>query len=788
MALLQYDIKVVGADTVDKAFASIEARLRQHNRTVSQLTGLNPAQAARAGRPGGAAASALRASNDNASRETKRALDMRAREEMRARNQVNAVGVREMRKEEREKLASIKRTEKEKLASVKREHKEQVRSRMQMNAVGLREMRREQREAITSAKERSKFARETLGHGTGRVSGTVGAVGRIGTAMAGVAGAGLAASAVAGATRLDEMTRRLVISGRQGGERARFDPTDLRKQFEKTGIETGVAGEDIATGVQAFVTKTGDLDTAVKNHKVFAQVAQATGAAVEDVASAAADLSDKMDIKSVADMKEALATLMLQGKKGAFELRDMATQFPRIAAAAASFGIKGVAGLTQLGGFLQVARTATGSGEQAAFATEASFRQLTAKSPKIQSGAAFGGRGVEVFKGGDATKGLRDFNEILGDVMQASRGNMVQLQEVFGEEGIRAIRPLITTFRGASEKAGGGETGAKAGREAVMAQLKEAATVKGGFGEVEKDAADAMKSFSVQMAVVEAKFKQAIAEELMPEVMKLGPELAKLVPYVGRLTKLFVDVVQFLMNHPFASLGAVIAVQLAADFAKARLGSVVTGFVEKIFQKIRLPSAGGGSAPPSYNQSGQVVSGGGGGGFMSRPTGASALGAAGTGLAMGLTIGTAILTAGVVNFERGEADMKTSGQALNRLRELAAGPATPESKREAQEILNQQKAKVAEVEKGGMVSTLFGRGVAEGIGVERPEELKTQQSYLEEATKLFGSIADKADQQRRALEEAAKALKDGGEAIGQAAGKLGGTGPNRGNTPSPVKG
>jgi hypothetical protein len=784
MALLQYDIKVVGADTVDKAFASIEARLRQHNRTVAQMTGLGPAAASRAARPGGAAA-AVRAGNDNASQSAKRAIDRAAemkvraekrvvdletKERIRARNVLNQVGMREMKQEERAHLASIRRQEREKIASTKRE---------------TREQKKEAAKVVAESKERTKFAKETVGHGLGRAGGTVGAIGRTGAALLGVGGAGLAASAVAGATRLDEQTRRLVISGRQGGEKSKIDPNDLRKQFEHTGIETGMNAEDIAAGAQAFVTLTGNIDGAIKNHKIFAQVAQATGAAVEDVAQAAAAMSTNMDITAVDDMKTALATMVLQGKKGAFELRDMAVTFPKIAAAASSFGIKGVGGLTQLGGFLQLARTATGSGEQAAFATEASLRQLTAKSPEMQSGEAFEGRKVEIFKGGNAKKGLRDFNDILGDVMEASQGDMVKLQKVFGEEGIRAIRPLISTFREGSEKAGGGTTGAKAGRAAVMSQLKESATVQGGYGDVEQDASAAMKSFAVQMTVVQSQFKQAIADEVMPELMKLGPELAKLVPYVGRAVKVFVDLVEYFMNNPFKSLAMVVAAQLAADFAKARISSVVTGFVEKIFQKIRLPSGGGG-----------IGIGGGGGGtapagastggfFNMRPSqqsGMGALGSAMTGAAIGFTIGTAILTAGVVNFERGEAEMKQSGQTLNKIRDMTSAEDLPK----AREMVEEQRKKVAEVQKGGMVAQFLGRGVAEAVGVERPEELKTQQAFLEEMETRLKSLdqlkvwSDQIMASSKSQEEAAARLKAAAEKLGLAQ-------PNRTNNPSPAK-
>ncbi|HMJ53579.1 MAG TPA: phage tail tape measure protein [Polyangiaceae bacterium] len=565
MAILSYDIRVVGKESVDRAFSSIEARLRAHNRTVSQMTGGKSRVTA-----------SPRALLDTAARDHSKLLERGQREEIRIKNAINALNIRDIKREERARLSMVKAEgrEREKIARVESQH----------------------------IRQRSRFVQSTVGHGLTRVGGTVKAVGAAGAAMVGVSGAALAANAVSSATKLDEMSRRLAISARQGGTVSKFAPEDLRKQFETTGIETGINAEDIAGGVQAFVTKTGDLDTAIKNMRTFATVAQATGASVEDVASASADLSEKLGISSVEDMQKALATLTMQGKKGAFELKDMAGQFPRIAAAAAAFGIKGTGGLAQLGGFLQVARSATGSGEQAGFATEATFRQLTAKSAKIQSGEAFEGRGVQVFQGGDAKKGLRDFNEILGDVMQASRGDMVQLQETFGEEGIRAIRPLIASFREASQGAGGGAKGAKAGRAAVMSKLTDAANVSGDWSEIQKDSAEAMKSFSVQMGVVNARLKEAIASKLFPEIVKLVPEIAKLVPYVAEATRMFVDLAKALAENPLKGLGAIIALQFGAEIAKAKLSEVITREIAKSFAPGRPPVPGAPGAPGSAPQ------------------------------------------------------------------------------------------------------------------------------------------------------------------------------------------
>ncbi len=718
MALLEYDIRVVGADSVSKALAGIEARLRQHSNTVSRLTGASPAAAKKL--TGTGAASSVRSALNAEAREKAKA----ARDEIRLRNQVNAVNVRGVQQEMRLR---------ERTAKVEKRHAQEI------------------------ARQRVEFAKETLGHGASRVTNTVKAVGSAGAAMLGVGGAALAASSVASAARTDEQVRRLIINAREGGTTSKYDPGQLTGKINQTGIETGINPEEIVGGLQAFVTKTGDLDTAVKNMKVFSQVAQATGASVSDIASASADLSEKMGIKDVDQMAASLATLTFQGKKGAFEIRDLAQYLPEISAAASTFGVKGVGGITQLGGLMQVARSSTGSGAEAATSVEAMFRQMTAKSGKIQSGEAFGGNKVSVFEGNDPTKPLRDFQAILVDIISASKGNLVQLQDVFDVRGIRAVNPLISEYRNANNAAGGGKKGDAAGRAAIMGKLSDAANVKGDFSEIQKDASAAMQSFSVQMETMNTEMKLAISSEIMPELMKLGPQLKELVPYVGRAAKMFVDLVGFFMNHPFASLATIVGVQLAADFAAARLGSLASAGLEKMMSKI--PGGGGGAIAPGNR-------------IMGGTTGAGMLGAAGTGAAIGLTIGSAIIAANLVQFEKGEADMKTAGQRLNAIRDM-----TPEQAGEARKLVEQQRSVVNETNKPGFLESIVGRGAAQMVGAAPSEtEVNTQTAFLAEMeTKLA------------MLERAAKSMENASGNLNGAAGKTAMNVPNRGATPSPIK-
>jgi hypothetical protein len=164
---------------------------------------------------------------------------------------------------------------------------------------------------------------------------------------------------------------------------------------------------------------------------------------------------------------------------------------------------------------------------------------------------------------------------------------------------------------------------------------------------------------------------------------------------------------------------------------------------------------------------------------MGQTTGAGMLGAAGTGAAIGLTIGTAIIAANLVQFEKGEADMKTAGERLNAVRNM-----TPEQAGEARKLVEQQRGVVNETNKAGFFESAmsifgndFGRGAAQMVGAAPSDtEVKTQANFLAEMESKLAM-----------LERAAKSMESASGNLNGAAGKTAMNVPNRGATPSPIK-
>ncbi len=573
MTTLNYSLAVVGRATVERELASLERRFAQHSRTLSRtvLPGGNTVSRSNTG--------SVDRSAQKAIREQQRSIDQQLRSK--------AALHRQRLREEREFAATQSRSN----AAQQRAIDRQFRSQQAL----ARQRAAEQREHQRFTNARAEFVRSSIGNGTNRIARTLSGAGTAGAAMLGIGGSALAVSAVNQAMRLDETSRRLSIAGRAPGTRG-VDPSVLAREFTQTGIATGFAPEDVANATAAYVAKTGDLDTARKNQRTLATVAQAAGANPLDVFQAAADLSTKLGIKSADEMTAAFAILSQQGKRGAFELKAMASEFPEVLGSAATAGVRGVSGARDVGAMMQIARDTSGSDSEASTAVNAMFRQLAAKSKDIQSGAAFGGNKVSVFEDNDPTKPMRSFVDVLADTISASRGNIVQLQDVFDIRGKKAIDPLITAYQGASAgvlKSGGTKQAAhEAGRAAIQAKFGQYRDVQADFGEVQRDAFDAMKSTTVQLQIGFDQLKDAIGTQLMPEVARLVPQISQLVPAVTDVTKAFVRVASFLANEPFTGLGLAVTAAIVAEIAKAGMARVLTAAVTAAVAGGGLPGIG----------------------------------------------------------------------------------------------------------------------------------------------------------------------------------------------------
>lgn len=552
-AILTYQLNV-NEGNVAAALANVEKRFIRHQARVNHILGMGAGGirmkggAGGGGGPGGVIREARAATQQQS-----RAIKL-TRDQTTALKQYTAeqrVGQRYELAAHREKLKAVERLKRAEIGKIRTVRLASLREREQSN---------------------KSFRSAAMGGG-GNAVGRLSSVGKAGIGMLGVGGAVTAGAAVTQALKLDEQIRRFTIAGRSAGS-AGMDPGVVRKQIMSTAMDRGIAPEAVMAGVQQFQTVTGNGDMALKMADRFATFAQATGGDPAEIADAAASLFQNLNIKDIDALTESLAKLTFQGKAGSFEFKDMAAQLPRVTAALAGRGIGGGGeGVAKMGAALQVIQRGTGDAAVTSTAFDSVLRQMVAKAGDIQGGKAFStGSKVDVFEGGDPNAAFRgDFDHLIADVLKASGGNAIELQKVFGDEGMKGMNMFSAAFKGA----GGGD----AGHAAVLKLFEEFEQVGGNYAEVQRDAADVQKSTSIQLEIAMMELKEIFASELMPAVKDLAPLMRDMAPHVKTAVEALVALGGALANNPLMGLGAVIGASVGTEIMKAQLASVIQGGV-----------------------------------------------------------------------------------------------------------------------------------------------------------------------------------------------------------------
>lgn len=256
--------------------------------------------------------------------------------------------------------------------------------------------------------------------------------------------------------------------------------------------------------VDAIVEKTGDLAFAEENLRNIGLAMRATGAEGRAIGDLLAEFQ-KMGIKGAGSVLTALDVLNVQGKEGAFTLRDLAALGPRVVTAYTSMGRTGVPALREMGAALQMIRMGTGSSEMAATAFEAVIRTLSdpAKLKLLQKA------GIQIFDAESAKRGLevlRPINEIMVDLVKRSGGSKSKLGTIFDAEAIRAFNQALSEFK---------RTG---GIESLDRFMK----VQADGTETTKDAARAARTMSAAITSLAAAGEKLADEKLSGPIQRLA--------------------------------------------------------------------------------------------------------------------------------------------------------------------------------------------------------------------------------------------------------------------------
>ncbi len=296
---------------------------------------------------------------------------------------------------------------------------------------------------------------------------------------------------------------RLGIAG--GLTTAQLD--NLRTSARATSAAVGIGADQILAGTQNYVDLTGDVDGATSAMSSFARIAQASGASVSDVSSAAAAYKGVgVDLK---DIEGIFGGLITQGKMGAVSMKDLAGELSSLLPQWNHFqGGNSMTGLAELGASFQIARTGFGSASEAATGLQALMGGLVSHAKTIRKEL-----GVNVL---DKKGNLKDYQTILQEITGSKKYSDANVSKAFGgnKEALATLNVLRQSLN-------------DMGTDGKSAYQK---LVDGGMdaGAVQRDLTTRLESSAGQMDVAMQKLKNSISNALTTERIEM---------FTGAITK-----------------------------------------------------------------------------------------------------------------------------------------------------------------------------------------------------------------------------------------------------------
>lgn len=458
--------------------------------------------------------------------------------------------------------------------------------------------------------------------------------------------------------------------GQSGVNGSRVDPKSLIAQARGINAKYGtLSSTEAIGGLEAFVTKTGDLNTGRAVLESMARLAVATGAGLESAVDAAGDVSLALgDVPNKgARIAEIMNVIAGQGKLGAVEVKDMASQMAKIGASATQFVGDPGKNIELLGAFAQVSRAKGGASSATMAATSvASFVNILKTPARVK---AFRKEGIDVYD--KATGLIRNPMDIIREALAKTNGDALRMKSMFANvQGARPVEGFANVYR----QAGGGQTGMDA-VNAMLNKFLEAGlngdAIKDNIAAANQTTEAKAKQFQEKMDQV----AESVRAKLMPALDALAPSALKLADTLGK-------VATWAVENPKMAIGAAIATSIA----RAGIENALRAGIEKLI-------VGNGSGPVGAGGTG----GKGVGGIVGAATVAGQMMTIASMAVTTFTVGTMIIDY-LFDRSRKEANDAT-GRDLQNFNERDAAKrlmanGSPQAMAEAKKILDEQKSRI----------------------------------------------------------------------------------------------
>ncbi len=220
-----------------------------------------------------------------------------------------------------------------------------------------------------------------------------------------------------------------------------------KRAFEQAQLISKQLGYDsvqpAVEAIDTLVASGKSLDEAMAFLPSVLATAQATGSATQDIANTGLKAADALKIETK-NLQRAFDVMVVGGKAGQFELKDMAQYIPNLANSFASLGYTGEGGLKKLVAILQTIREDTGDASSAATYAGNIFGKMYSE----ETAKKFSKFGVDLGKEMEkARKSGEDAVTAFVRISQeATKGDLTKLPLLFSDEQFRlGMQSLMTS-------------------------------------------------------------------------------------------------------------------------------------------------------------------------------------------------------------------------------------------------------------------------------------------------------------------------------------------------------
>ncbi|WP_417423618.1 phage tail tape measure protein [Hoeflea sp.] len=276
-------------------------------------------------------------------------------------------------------------------------------------------------------------------------------IGLVGTAIAAISFMGPINQAAAFQQQLLDIAGTANLSGQ-----AAFDFVDEAKgKYEELALLVGQYSDTVASGAGEMIAA--GVNEALVNASIgsIGRAATAANAEFSDMSKVATSLLQTLKLPA-SQLDDALGGLVVAGKEGAFELKDMARYFPTLTSQMAKFGVTGREAVNFLGAALQIARKGTSDPAEAANNLKNFLSKILA--PQTIKKFAEAGVDIEAVMRDAATKGINPVEAVMQKIVKLSGVSGTEIEKLMkaakdngleGADALGHVREQLEKIHGA---------------------------------------------------------------------------------------------------------------------------------------------------------------------------------------------------------------------------------------------------------------------------------------------------------------------------------------------------